>query len=95
MQVTDIFSLLALLIEILNYIIPFLIAVAVVIFLVGVVKYISAAGDEEKRKSGRETMMWGIVGLFVMVAVWGLVNIIWNTFDLDTTAPPSPTFYPN
>lgn len=68
---------------ILNTIVPLLIAVAVVIFLVGVVKYITAGADEEKRTEARNTMIFGIVGLFVMVALWGLVNILVSTLGLE------------
>ena len=75
---------------ILNIVVPLLIAVAVVVFLWGVVRYITAAGDEEKRKEARSTMIWGIVGLFVMVAVWGLVNVLISTFGLTTTVPLTP-----
>jgi len=76
--------------SILNVVIPLLIALAVVIFLWGVVQYITAGGDEEKRKEARNTMIWGIVGLFVMVAVWGLVNVLVSTFGLETTVPQVP-----
>lgn len=74
---------------VLNTIIPLIIAIAVVIFLVGVVKYITAGGDEERRKEARNVMIYGIIGLFVMIAVWGLVNLLKDTLGLDTTTPPA------
>jgi len=38
-------------------------------------------------------MLWGIIGLVVMVAAWGIVNLVVNTLGLDTTTVPSlPTF---
>jgi len=83
-------TLVATIMGILNVVVPLLIAIAVVIFLWGVVQYITAGGDEEKRKAARNTMIWGIVGLFVMVAVWGLVNILISTFGLTTTVPAVP-----
>ena len=60
----------------LNTIIIFLFLVATVIFLWGVVRYISAGGDEEKTKEARQMIIWGIIFLAVMVAVWGFVNIV-------------------
>ena len=30
-------------------------------------------------------MIYGIIGLFVMVSFWGIVNILKNTFELDTS----------
>ena len=56
---------------------------ATVIFLWGVIQYITAGGEEEKIKSGRTYMLWGIIALFVMVAVWGLVGVITATFQGD------------
>jgi len=93
LAVSDIQELSVLIRDILgNYVIPVLFAIALVVFLWGVVQYITAGGDEEKRKSGKQTMIWGIVGLFVMVAVWGLVNLLWYTLDLDVNAPDYPQF---
>lgn len=60
-----------------------LIALAIVFFLWGVFKFMIQEGD--KKEEGREFMFWGIIGIFVMVSVWGLVNILVNTFNLDGT----------
>ncbi len=38
--------------------------------------------SEEKREEGKQTIMYGIIGIFVMVSIWGLVNILNNTFGL-------------
>ncbi len=75
---------------ILGAVIPFFMILATVIFLWGVIQYITAGGEEEKIKSGRTYMLWGIIGLFVMVAVWGLVNVIATTTGIGTnnTIPP-------
>lgn len=55
---------------------------AVVVFFWGMVKYIKSLGEKEKA-DGRTLMIWGVVTLFVMVSVWGLVGVIVNTLDLD------------
>ena len=60
--------------------IPALIIIALVTFLSGVVKYIKGGDNEESRESGRTMMVYGIVVLFVMVAFWGIVRIVTNTF---------------
>lgn len=75
---------------ILNAIVPLLIAIAVVVFLWGVITYVTAGGDEEKRKTAKSYMIYGIIGLFVMVAVWGLVNILGSTLGLNNAAPNVP-----
>ncbi len=65
-------------------IVPVIVSLAVVAFLYGVFKYIFASGGEEKEK-GRDFMIWGIVGLFVMVSIWGFVSILSDTLNLDNT----------
>ena len=85
--VTDFDSLVDLAENILNQLVPLFIAVAVVILLIAIVQYIRAGEDEEKRGKAKSLMIYGIIGLFVMVSIWGLVNILGGTFDLDPDVP--------
>ena len=68
-----------------------IVGLALLYFLVGVFKYIQSVDNEEKRKEGTAMMTYGIIALFVMVSVWGLVNVLKNTFELsdDPIKPPS------
>ncbi len=61
---------------------PLLITMAVVVFIFGVIKYIAGADDSTKRTEGRNFMVYGLVALFVMVSVWGLVGVLQGTFGL-------------
>jgi uncharacterized membrane protein YidH (DUF202 family) len=70
---------------ILNYIVPFLIGLAVFIIIYGIFGYISQAADEEKRKEAKDFIMWGVIGVVVMLSVWGLVSVLVNTFNLDSS----------
>lgn len=57
--------------------IPLLFGLALLIFLWGMFKYfILGGGEEEKRKEGRQLMLWAIIGFVVMVSVFGIVNLI-------------------
>ena len=76
--------------DLINRIIPFIIALAVLWFLVGIFRFITNVGDPEKRKEATGMILWGVVGLFVMVSVWGLVNILVRSVNLDNTAPNAP-----
>jgi len=60
-----------------------LIGLAVVVFLWGVVKFVTAAGDEEKRKEARQTMLWGVIIFAVIVSIWGLVALLRSVFGID------------
>ena len=67
--------------NILDIVIPILIVLAVIYFIWGVVQFV-IAGDEEAKTKGRNHMIYGIIGLVVIVAIWGLVGIVRNTFGL-------------
>lgn len=72
-----------------SVLVPLVFALAFIVFIWGVFQYFIAGGhDEEKREQGKSLMLWGIIGFFVMVSVWGLVNILRGTFQLTNTAPP-------
>ncbi len=60
----------------LNYVIAILFVLVTVYFIWGIIQYITAAGDEEKLKKGKQHMLWGIIGMAIMGAAWGIVQII-------------------
>lgn len=71
------------LMNILRLLVPLLIGLALVAFLYGAVIYLFSAGSPEKRQDGRQFMLYGLVTLFVMVSVWGLVSILSQTFGIN------------
>lgn len=79
-----------------SVLVPVLFAVAFVVFLYGIAQaYIFSKGDEGAVTKGHQLMLWGLIGFAVMVSVWGLVNIVVNTFDLwGYSAPEQPVSYP-
>jgi len=87
--ITDVNSLTYKLTNIGNTVIQILIAFAVLYIILQVVRYIMAASDPAKRKEIGLGILWGIVGLFVILSIWGLVNILSNTFRTNTNAPTS------
>lgn len=70
-----------------------LIAVATVVFLYGVIQYVIAKGDEKALQAGKTYMLYGIIGLTVMVAAWGFVALIQITI-FDTTMVGGPDSIP-
>lgn len=61
-------------------IIPLLFALATVIFMWGVIQYIIAGGSEDRAKNAKQVILWGIIGLTVMVSAWAIVGILCNSF---------------
>ena len=92
-QVRDVFQLVELITVIINNVlVPLVFAIAFLVFIWGVFQYfILSGGDKEKREEGQKLMLYGIIGFFVMVAVWGLVNILLSTFQLNQNIPQLPS----
>ena len=60
-----------------NVLVPVLFAIAFIVFLFGAFKtFIIGANSEETKEDGKNLMLWGLIGFFVMVSIWGLVNIL-------------------
>lgn len=72
-----------------NSVVPLLFAFAMVVFIYGVVKFIRES-DSKQKEEGKNFMIWGIIGLFVMVSVWGLVNVLNVTFGVRNVIPQLP-----
>lgn len=68
-------------------VIPLIFALALMMFVWGVVQYVINSSEEAKKEKGRQFMIWGIIALAVMVSVWGLVRILGNTFGIDYVIP--------
>jgi hypothetical protein len=55
-----------------------------------------ASGEE--RAAHRSSILWGLVGLAVILSIWGLVAILRNTFNTQNQTPaqdfPINTYQP-
>jgi hypothetical protein len=77
-----------------NILVPVLFAIAFIVFLWGAFQaFILGAQDEGVKEKGRNLMLWGLIGFFVMVSVWGLVNILTGSVSLNDNITP-PDFNP-
>ena len=56
-------------------VVPLLLTLGLVYFLWGITKYVTAGGDEDKMKEGKNLVVYGIIALFVMISVFGFVRI--------------------
>ena len=74
--------------QILNIVIPILIVIATIVFIWGIISYILSAGSDERKKEAKNLIIWGLIGLFVIVAMWGLVTVIGSTFGVSETVIP-------
>ena len=76
---------------IINTIIEFLFALAVVYFLYGVFEFIANQENEEKKTTGKSHMIWGVIGIAIMMSVWVILNLLINTFNIKGIDPERGT----
>jgi len=67
--------------QILNPIILLLFSLAVIYFLYGVFVFVQNAESPDKRVEGRDHIIWGVIGMFIMVSVYGIINLVLNTIS--------------
>ncbi len=77
-----------------TFISPFtiiLITLSILYFLYGLSRYIRTDISEGDKEEAKQVMIWGVVGLFAIVAMWGLVTIVQKTFSLDSNTIGLPS----
>ncbi len=62
-----------------NVLIPLIFALALLFFIYGMFKYFIQGGDDQgNRETGRQLMIWAVLGFVFMVSIWGIVNLVAN-----------------
>ena len=60
-----------------NPLIAIVVGVALLVFFWGLVKFIFRVGGDEKAVAdGKRIMIWGLITLFVMLSVWGIIGFM-------------------
>ena len=65
--------------RLIELVIPILIGLALLIFIWGVFKYFISNNAKDK-KDGMTFIIWGLISLFVMVSIWGMVRLLQQSF---------------
>ena len=97
-DVKDLKSLITDIVGVINSLVPVLIGIAMVLFIWGIIRYV-IANSPEKVSEARNYMILGIVGLTVMLSVWGLAFLVKNTLFPNAQLPTGfsinmPLIYP-
>jgi hypothetical protein len=65
-------------------VVPVIFALSFLVFIYGVAKFFFLSSDNEAgRESGKAFMFWGILGLAMLLSVWGFVRLLLSTLGLD------------
>lgn len=72
----------------LNALIGLFITLAIVVFFWGLIKYLTNAGED--KAAGLSIMFMGVVSIFVMVSIWGIIRLLQSTFKVTSTDPVIP-----
>lgn len=91
-QVNNIFTAATLIRQIIDtVVIPLIFTAAFITFLLGVIKYFIGGKEEKDRKEGRSLILYSVIGFAVMIGIWGLVNVLLGTFNLNQNIPTLPS----
>jgi len=76
---------------IINPLIALLFGLAIVYFMYGIFEFISNQDNEEAKTKGKSHMIWGIIGIVIMMGVFTILEIIMNTFNITGIDPKEGT----
>lgn len=62
-------------------------ALGFLLFVYGLVEFLWKMNGEGDTAEGKKHMVWGVVGMLIMISVYGILDIIDNTFGLDFSNP--------
>jgi len=77
--------------EVINPLIYLIFTGGLFLFMWGVAVFVFNLSDESKRTTGKKHMLWGIVGMFIMVATWGIIQLVADTVGVDLADPTMPS----
>jgi len=69
-------------IDLIQLAIPVAFSLALVVFVWGVAQFILNSGNATALADGKQKMFWGIVGLFVIFSIWGILALVGDSFGI-------------
>ncbi len=72
--------------DVLDAALPVLAALALAAFIWNGAMFILRSDDDRARMDGKKGMLWGVIALFVLVSVWGIVQLLQGILDVSPSA---------
>ncbi len=76
-------------VAIVNPILQVIFAIALVIFVYGIFEFVRGADSPEVRTKGQQHIMYGLIGIFIMVSVFTIIKILLNTLGVTGSEVPA------
>ncbi len=73
---------------IINPLLVLIFAAGLVVFMWGLLQFMKNVDNEGERSTGKSHMLWGLVGMFIMVAVQGIIGLVVDTLDIRQSQTP-------
>lgn len=70
---------------ILNPIIILAFAIALLVFFWGIFQFVSSETADDKREEGKKKILYGLLGMFIMLSAKGIIGVILKTFGISNT----------
>ena len=70
-------------IDLIKLAMPVMVGLALLVFFKGLIMFIAKSGDAKNHEEGRSLMIWGVIALFIMVSVYGILRLFYGDFGFD------------
>lgn len=70
---------------ILNPIIFLMFGIALIVFIYGVFEYAKDSSNPDSRETGKNHILWGVVGMFIMFSVFAIIKLVMGTFGISNS----------
>jgi len=77
-------------VDIINLLQNFLVALSVFIIIWGTFRYLIASGDKERLTKAKDVIVYGLLGIVIIYSIMGIIQILLGTFQFTGGRPPIP-----
>ena len=88
----NLYNVLGLFNNLLNMMIGLMVTLAIVVFFWGVVQYMVNVG--EGKADGLRMMFYGVIVMFLMVSIWGIIRLLQGAFGVTNNTATIPQAVP-
>ena len=57
---------------------------AILLFIWGLIGFFKGSEDTEARKTGRNHILYGVIGIGIMISVYGIINFVYDTLNISS-----------